>query len=121
MNPLEESSAHDPLLDRVRQGDTAAFGEYLERERERLTKYTATRLGAALRGKLEAADVVQEVCLDAVRSFSAIDFTNQQPFGWLCQLVERRVIDAHRRFNNQKRGAAEVPIQGQGQPGKEDG
>ncbi|MCA9081664.1 MAG: hypothetical protein KDA58_13965, partial [Planctomycetaceae bacterium] len=67
MNPLDESSAHDPLLDRVRQGDAAAFAEYLDRERERLTKYTATRLGASLRGKLEPADIVQEVSLDAIR------------------------------------------------------
>ncbi|MCA9043134.1 MAG: sigma-70 family RNA polymerase sigma factor [Planctomycetaceae bacterium] len=120
MNSHQDSTQHDPLLDKVRQGDTTAFAEYLERERPRLTNYVTSRLGAALRGKLEAGDIVQDVCLDAVQGFTQVDFSNREPFGWLCHIVERKVIDAHRRLKSQKRGALEVPLQG-GQRGNDEG
>ncbi len=120
MSRSEESEGHDPLLQQLRQGDAIAFAHYLDRECPRLEKYVATRLGAGLRGKMEPADVVQDVCLDAVRAFPEMDFSGQAPFGWLCQLVERKIIDAHRRFNSQKRGANEVPLQGGAAGGGQD-
>src|SRR5262249_19040407 len=44
------------------------------------------------------------------------EFEHREPFGWLCQIAERRIIDAHRRFfGAQKRDAGrEVPL---GNPG----
>ncbi len=118
MNQNELPSEHDPLRERLLQGDAAAFSAYLEREREKLTKYVAGRLGAELRHKLEPTDIVQEVHLDALRAFASVEL--HDPFGWLCQLVERRIIDAHRHFHNQKRGAGEVPLLAAAGPDGED-
>jgi RNA polymerase sigma-70 factor (ECF subfamily) len=41
-----------------------------------------------------------------------VDLTTRDIFGWLCQIAERRIIDAHRRFfATRKRDAArEVPL-----------
>src|SRR5262249_30765700 len=57
-----------------------------------------------------------EVSVEAVRSLASIDLGNRDPFGWLCQIAERRIIDAHRKFfSTQKRAAGrEVPL---GTPG----
>jgi RNA polymerase sigma-70 factor (ECF subfamily) len=59
-----------------------------------------------LRRKLEPEDVLQEVTAEAVRLLPETDLADREPFGWLCQLAQRRIIDAHRRFfEAQKRDA----------------
>ena len=64
------------------------------------------KLGDALRRKLEPEDIFQEVSADAVRSLDDIDLSDRDPFNWLCQLCERRIVDAHRyHFEAQKRDA----------------
>ncbi len=69
-----------------------------------------------MRRKVEADDLLQEVSVDCVRSVGDVDLADRDPFGWLCQVAERRIIDAHRKhFGTQKRDAArEVPL---GTPG----
>lgn len=100
------------LIDRVRQGDVQALAEFINLRRGPLLGYIERQLGAALRRKLEPDDIFQEVSAEAVRSLSGMDLAQRDPFGWLCQLAERRIIDAHRRyFGAQKRTAArEVPL-----------
>ena len=64
------------------------------------------RLGPALRRKIEPDDLFQEVSAEAVRSLGEVDLGERDPFNWLCQVAERRIIDAHRRFfGSQKRDA----------------
>jgi RNA polymerase sigma-70 factor, ECF subfamily len=100
------------LVERVRRHDAAALAEYLQRQRPQLLAFVERQLGAGLRRKLEADDIVQEVSAEAVRSLDQIDFGDRDPFTWLCQLAERKIIDAHRRFfEAQKRDAGrEVSI-----------
>ena len=52
--------------------------------------------------------------VDAVRSLAEADFDHRDVFSWLCQIAERRIIDAHRRFfGTQKRNAGrEVSLDG---------
>lgn len=88
----------EALVSRVRQGDVEALGELMAARRGALEAYIERRLGAALRSKLEVEDVYQEVSAEAVRSLPTVDLTSRDPFGWLCQVAERRIIDAHRRF-----------------------
>ena len=88
----------DALVARIRQGDPAALASFIAQRRVPLLAYIERRLGAGLRRKLEPEDVFQEVSAEAVRSLSAMDLAERDPFNWLCQLVERRIIDAHRRF-----------------------
>ena len=105
-------SDDDTSLVRLKAGDREALAEFLSTRRAPLLAYIERQLGAALRRKLEPEDIFQEVSAEAVRSLDGIDLSQRDPFGWLCQLAERRIIDAHRRyFGAQKRDAGrEVPL-----------
>lgn len=106
----------DDVIARVRQGDEQALGEFLDLRRRPLMAYIERNLGTALRRKVEAEDIFQEASAEAVRSFGDVDLSERDPFGWLCQVAERRIIDAHRKFfGTLKRDAArEIPLQSSG-------
>src|SRR5262249_25253570 len=96
----------EQLVAKVRKGDTDALAQYLTLRNRHLLAYVERQLGPALRRKLEPDDIIQEVSIEAVRSLDSIDLSERDPFSWLCQLAERRIIDAHRRFfEAQKRDA----------------
>lgn len=104
----------EPSIASLGSGDVEALGELLRLRRRELLGYIESRLGAALRRKVDADDILQETSAKAIESFAAIDFRQHDPFGWLCQLAERRIVDAHRRyFGAQKRAAGrEVSLAG---------
>jgi RNA polymerase sigma-70 factor (ECF subfamily) len=104
----------DPLLQRLRGGDAAALGEFLDRHRPQLLAYIDRNLGAPLRSKVEPQDVFQELSVSALNALPRTDLSGRDPFGWLCQLAEQRIIDAHRKFfGAQKRAAGrELPLHG---------
>jgi RNA polymerase sigma-70 factor (ECF subfamily) len=106
------ASDNDPLVDRVRQHDATALGEFLALRRPQLLAYIEHQLGSSLRRKVEPEDILQELSVEAVRSLASVELAERDPFGWLCQLAERRIIDAHRKFfGAQKRDAGrEVPL-----------
>ena len=106
----------EQLAARVRTHDVAALAEYLDAQRRPLIVFIDRQLGAALRRKIEVDDVYQDVCVEAVRSLGEAQFDQRDVFSWLCQIAERRIIDAHRKFfAAQKRDAGrEVPL---GSPG----
>lgn len=98
--------ADQELVQRLKARDAGALGEYLTRHRAALLAYIEKNMGAAVRSKVEPDDVLQEVSSEAVRSLPAYDLGDRDPFGWLCQLAQRRIIDAHRHhFGAQKRAA----------------
>lgn len=97
---------NDDLIARIRLHEGEALGEFVGRIRAPLYAFIERQLGQALRRKIESDDVFQETCAEAVRSLPTVDLTDREPFSWLCQLAERRIIDAHRRFfGAQKRDA----------------
>ncbi len=99
-------STSDALTARLRAGDTAAIGEYLESHRLQLLAYIDRRMSDALRSRVEAADILQELALDALHRIADLADVNREAFGWFCQLAEHRLIDAHRKlFGAQKRSA----------------
>lgn len=106
---MDDQSA---LIERVKQHDMTALAEYLAEVRRPLCAFIERHLGPTLRRKIEVDDIFQEISFEAVRSLPEADFEHREPFHWLCQLVERRIIDAHRRFfGAQKRDAGrEVPL-----------
>jgi RNA polymerase sigma-70 factor (ECF subfamily) len=106
----------DPLVIRVRSGDSQALAEYLVAKHPQLMAFIDRRLGAGLRRKVEPDDLYQEVSAEALRSLGEVDLSQRDPFSWLCQVAERRIIDAHRKyFGSQKRDAArEVSINSPG-------
>ncbi len=96
----------EKLIEGVRRRDAESLGQFLVARRHQLLAYIERRLGNALRKKVEAEDMLQDLSAEALRSLPVIDLTERDPFGWLCQLAERRIIDAHRRFfGSQKRDA----------------
>jgi RNA polymerase sigma-70 factor (ECF subfamily) len=105
----------EALIVRIRAGDAEALALYIEAHRRQLLAYVERQLGAALRRKIEAEDIFQEVSADAVRSLGTMDLAEREPFSWLCQIAERRIIDAHRRFfDAQKRDAGREVALGAG-------
>jgi RNA polymerase sigma-70 factor (ECF subfamily) len=104
----------DPLVRRVRLGDAEALAEFLRIHSARLLAFIDRRIGAELRRKVEPADVLQEAGLSALKALPKTDLAGRDPFNWLCQLAEQRIIDAHRTYvSSQKRAAGrEVPMHG---------
>jgi RNA polymerase sigma-70 factor (ECF subfamily) len=100
------------LEKRVRQKDAAALAEFIEAARPKLLAFIERQLGPALRRKVEPDDIYQEVNVACVRSLEEVDLADRELFAWLCQVAERRIIDAHRKFyGTQKRSAGrEVPL-----------
>jgi RNA polymerase sigma-70 factor (ECF subfamily) len=94
------------LIDRLRQRDSQALAEFLVDRQPQLLAYIERNLGPALRTKLEPEDILQEVSAEAVRSLGSMEWTDRDPFGWLCQLAQRRIVDAHRRFFGAQKRAA---------------
>jgi RNA polymerase sigma-70 factor (ECF subfamily) len=105
----------EPLVEKIRTGDAAALADFLNLVRPQLLAFIDRQLGAALRRKIEAEDIFQEVSADAVRSLGDVDLADRDPFSWLCQVADRRIKDAARFFDAKKRDSArEVPL---GTPG----
>jgi RNA polymerase sigma-70 factor (ECF subfamily) len=56
-------------------------------------------------------DVYQETAVAALQAWPTADLGDRDPFGWLCQIAEQRIVDLSRRFGARKRAAdREVPL-----------
>jgi RNA polymerase sigma-70 factor (ECF subfamily) len=102
----------EDLIARIRQRDQQAIADFIAGHRPQLMAFIERQLGTALRRKIEPDDVFQETSAEAVRALPTAEIGDRDPFSWLCQIAERRIIDLHRRFfGAQKRDAAkEVPL-----------
>ena len=95
------------LVKRVQQGDAEALAAFIELRRPQLMAYIQKNLGAALRRKVEPEDLFQDISSDCVKALENVEFHDRDPFNWLCQMAQRRIIDAHRFFfDAQKRDAS---------------
>ena len=110
------TQSDDALVARLRSGDTDALAEFVESRRPQLMAYISRNLGSSLSRKVEPQDILQEVSIDCVRALPQVDLSERDPFSWLCQVAERRIIDAHRKHvAAQKRSAdREVPLDAKG-------
>jgi RNA polymerase sigma-70 factor (ECF subfamily) len=102
----------EDLVRRIREGDVEALSQFIESRRPQLLVFIERKLGAGLRRKIEPEDVFQEMATYAVRALPNAQWSGESPFGWLCQIAEQRIVDAHRRFfAAQKRNAGrEIPL-----------
>ena len=99
------SDRRNELAEQLRNKNSEVLSEYLTEVRRPLIAFIVKRLGEALRQKVEPDDIFQDVRVDAFRSFDKIEFGDRDPFSWLCQIAERRIIDADRHFKAQKRAS----------------
>ncbi|HEV3445403.1 MAG TPA: sigma-70 family RNA polymerase sigma factor [Gemmataceae bacterium] len=88
----------EELLRRVDEGDGAARGELLQRQRSRLRRMVACRMDPRLAARLDPSDVVQETLAEADRRLEGYLDERPLPFyPWLRQLAWDRLVEQHRR------------------------
>src|SRR5262249_22611561 len=95
---------------RVRDREVDALVEYLEQLRPQFLGFIHKSLSDALKRKVEADDIFQEASLSAIQALPQFDLTGRDPFGWVCQQIERRIIDAHRRVVGAQKRSTEMEV-----------
>lgn len=85
------------LLDRAAGGDVEAWGALLAQHQQRLLSVVSFRLDAQLRGRIDAADVVQETFIAATARRAEFFRQSVQPlFLWLRWMVGNKLLELHR-------------------------
>jgi RNA polymerase sigma-70 factor (ECF subfamily) len=93
------ASDTEELLGEARGGAGAALGRLLESYRGYLVVLAQVQIGRRLRGKVDAADVVQDTFLAAHRDFAQFRGTTAPEFaGWLRQILACKLADLVRRY-----------------------
>ena len=85
------------LLKRAAGGDLDAWGALLAQHAERLRRVASFRLHAQLRGRIDAADVLQETFVTATERRAEFFQEPGRPlFLWLRWMVGNTLLDLHR-------------------------
>jgi RNA polymerase sigma-70 factor, ECF subfamily len=111
----EETSNTAPLLACAKAGDSAAWGTLLAAHQERLARMVAFRMDPRLRGRIDAADIVQEAFVQASAHREEYFRASTVPlFLWLRGVVSNKLLELHRhhlgtRMRDAKR---ELPLDG---------
>jgi RNA polymerase sigma-70 factor (ECF subfamily) len=96
LSPDNSSDTHQ-LLDRASKGDQEAWGNLLNRHRERLHTMVALRLDRRLQGRLDASDVVQDALVDALEQLPNYAREPRLPFYlWLRAITGQRMVALYR-------------------------
>jgi RNA polymerase sigma-70 factor (ECF subfamily) len=109
----DDSSETRRLLRRVEAGAPEARGDLLLHHRDRLTRMVAVRLHPRLQGRVDPADVVQDVYLEAAAHLDGYLRNPVMPFFlWLRSVAAHKLLSLHRRhLGTEMRDATrEVPL-----------
>src|SRR5687768_6151869 len=106
------------LLTRAAGGDIDAWGALLARHRSRLECVVSFRLDPRLRGRVDAADVMQEAFIAATERRGEFFRQSEQPlFLWLRWMVGNTLLELHRhhlgaqmRDARREAGPADGPV-----------
>jgi len=86
------------------EGGQAALASLFSTYRDRLERIVSFRLDPRIRGRIDAADILQEAYLEvAGRLQSFLDTADVSFFVWLRQQTLQTLVDVHRRHFRQKR------------------
>lgn len=104
----------EDLLARARRGESLALDRLLDRYRSRIRSLVRKKLGDGLRKNVESSDIVQSVCLEAVRGIAEADLTSEEGLlAWLARLADNTIKDKNRYFKAQKRRVEAQPDDGE--------
>ena len=112
----DDASKSEQLLACAAAGDGAAWGALLTAHQERLARMVAFRMDPRLRGRIDAADVVQEAFVEASAHREDYFRAPSVPlFLWLRGVVSNKLLELHRhhlgtRMRDAKR---ELPLEAQ--------
>jgi RNA polymerase sigma-70 factor (ECF subfamily) len=96
---LRLHSSVGDLIVAARAGNREARGELLSHYRRHLELLARARLHQRLQGKTDAADIVQETCLQAHRHFGTFrGRTEAELIAWLRSIVKRLLANHARHF-----------------------
>lgn len=85
------------VLDRAAGGDAGAWGVLLAEHEERLLRVASFRLDPRVRGRVDAADVVQETFAAATERRAEFFAQSSQPlFLWLRWMLGNTLLELHR-------------------------
>ena len=87
------------LVVAARNGDDAALGQLLDAYVGYLTLLARVQVGRRVQGKVDAVDIVQEVCLDAHRQIRSFRGSSEPEFlGWLRRILAGQIALVLRRY-----------------------
>ena len=97
------------LFERLQAGDPDALGDLFQRHHDRLRRMVELRIDPRLRGRIDAADVLQDAYLDLARRVEDyLNDPNLPVFLWLRLVVSDRLAMAHRyHLGTQMRAATQ--------------
>ena len=99
MSKLAAGVDVNALVIRAREGDEAALGQLLEAYVGYLTLLARVQIGRRVQGKVDAADIVQEVCMDAHRQIKNFRGGSEPEFlGWLRRILAGQIALTMRHY-----------------------
>ena len=111
---VDETRETAELLERARDGDADVVGELLMRDAERLRRMVRLRMDVRLKGRVDAADVLQEVHLEAAQRLPDYLRKPDMPFFlWMRFLTNQRLaaLCRHHLGVQARDVRREVPLQ----------
>lgn len=94
---IHDSNETVELLRRAGEGDPGVLDDLFSRHRERLRRMVHLRMSPALRGRVDASDVIQEAFLEASQRLRSYLSDRRMPFFlWLRFLARQRLFAIHR-------------------------
>lgn len=107
MNGPTHGSRSDSVLARAKRGERDALGALLVQSLPWLEAYLRLQVGGALRKKESLSDLVQSVCVEALRDLPRFEFRGEGQFRhWLCKHALHKVINKREFHGAAKRDMA---------------
>ena len=100
---MPDAAKTTALIAQAQAGDSRALGQLLMQHRDRLLQVAGFRIDARIRGRVDAADVVQETFVTATARFAEYARDPRMPFFlWLRFLAIQKLCELHRHHLSAK-------------------
>jgi RNA polymerase sigma-70 factor (ECF subfamily) len=104
-----DSSERDTrrLVDLAREGDVSACERLFRAYSAKLEAAIKREMNEPLRAKMDAADVLQETYLEALRDFATFEYRGKGSlYAWFRQISRNKIRELHRHFFRVRKRAA---------------